>query len=60
MLKEREIHLFERTWTTSCLVTKEIIKRYIYDENEKLRSIKISQKEIRTEVTPALVIGELN
>ena len=54
MLKEREIHLFEQTWTTSCLVTKEIIKRYIYDENEKLKSIKISQIETRTEVTQSV------
>ena len=54
MLKEREIHLFEQTWTTSCLVTKEIIKRYIYDENEKLKSIKISRIETRTEVTQTL------
>ena len=54
MLKEREIHLFEQTWTTSCLVTKEIIKRYIYDENEKLKSIKISRIETRTEVTQSL------
>ncbi len=54
MLKEREIHLFEQTWTTSCLVTKEIIKRYIYDENEKLKSIKISQIETRTEVTKSV------
>ena len=50
MLKEREVRIFEQSWTTSCLVTKEIIKKYMWDENQRLRRIKVTEREIRSEI----------
>ena len=46
MLKEREVRIFEEKWTESCVVTKEIIKKYLWDDNENLRSIKITERVI--------------
>lgn len=50
MLKEKEVRIFEQEWTTSCLVTKEIIKKYFWDEENRLRRITITEREIKTDV----------